>query len=85
MSTTATPYEINCELARRINDEARRNPQSPYANKYVGIAGGQVVVVSDDFDDMIAKLRQAEPDARKCLGLDANEDLDQVHEIWGLD
>ncbi|GEM_PF-5888188 len=47
MSTAATVQEVNRELARQINQEARTNPQSPYANKFVGIANGKVVVADD--------------------------------------
>ena len=42
MSVADTVKDLNRQLARRINDEARSNPQSPYANKFVGIANGQV-------------------------------------------
>ena len=41
-----TIQDINRELANRINAEARSNPQSPYANKFVGIANGKVVVIA---------------------------------------
>jgi hypothetical protein len=37
MSTTSTVQDLNRELARCINAEARCNPQSPYASKFVGI------------------------------------------------
>ena len=84
MSATGTVKEVNQELARRINEEARSNPQSPYANKFVGIANGQVVVVADEHDEMITKLLQVEPDPRKCFGVEASRDYEEVHEIWGL-
>ena len=84
MSAAATVQDRNRELARRINEEARRNPQSPYANKFVGIANGQVVVVTDDWDDLAQRLRQAEPDATKTFGIEASRDYDEVQEIWGL-
>src|SRR5437868_3699002 len=44
MSASSTLAELNRNLARKINEEARINPQSPYANKFVGIADGQVVL-----------------------------------------
>jgi hypothetical protein len=74
---------LNRELAGKINEEARRNPQSPYANKFVGIANGQVVVVADDLDEMVRGLRQAEPDPSKTFGVEASRDYHEVHEIWG--
>lgn len=84
MSNGKTVREINEELATRINEEARRDPNSPYANKFVGIANGQVVVVSDDFDDMIRRLEQIEPDPTKTFGVEASYDYSIVEEIWRL-
>ena len=75
--------DINRELASRINAEARSNPQSPYANKFVGIANGKVVVVADDLDELDRKVRQIEPDPKKCFFIEASRDYDEVHEIWG--
>jgi hypothetical protein len=84
MSATSTVQEMNRELARQINAEARSNPQSPYANKFVGIANGQVVVVADDLDEVVRRLRQIEPDPRNCFFVEASRDYSEVHEIWGL-
>ena len=84
MSSSSTVQDLNRQLAQRINQEARRNPQSPYANKFVGIANGQVVVVADDLDEMVRRLRQVEPDPSKTFGVEASRDYDEVHEIWGL-
>ena len=84
MSAASTVQELNRELARRINAEARSNPQSPYANKFVGIANGQVVVIADDLDEMSRRLRQIEPDPSKCFGVEASGDYSVVEEIWRL-
>jgi hypothetical protein len=84
MSGSNTVREINEELARKINEEARKNPQSPYANKHVGIANGQVVVVADDLDEMSRRLREIEPDPSKCFGVEASRDYEEVEEIWRL-
>jgi len=84
MSAINTVQERNRELANKINEEALRNPQSPYANKFVGIANGQVGVVADDLDQMIRRLRQIEPDPSKTFGIEASRDHDEVHEIWEL-
>lgn len=83
MSVAGTVQDLNRELARRINQEARNNPQSPYANRLVGIANGQVVVVADDWDDLAGRLRQIEPDPTKTFAIEASRDYDEVHEIWG--
>lgn len=85
MSTSTTIQETNRELAKRINEETRKDPQhSPYTNKFVGIANGKVVVVADDLDTMLVRLRQIEPDPTKTFGLEASEDPNEVHDIWGL-
>ena len=76
--------ELNRNLARQINQDARTNAQSPYANKFVGIANGQVVVVADDFDSMVVRLRQVEPDPAKTFGIEASHDYSIVEEIWRL-
>jgi hypothetical protein len=76
--------ELNRQLARQINEEALRNPQSPYAHKFVGIANGPVVVVADDWEEMIRRLRQAEPDPTKTFCVEASRDYTQVEYIWGV-
>ena len=75
---------VNEELARQINQEAKRNPNSPYAGKLVGIAHGQVIVVADSWSEVVERLRQAEPDPAKCYCLDASADYERVDEIWGV-
>ena len=82
MSSVQTVPDANRDLARRVNDEARSNPQSPYANKFVGIANGQVVVVADDLDAMVRRLRQIEPDPTKTYCVEASRDYSGIHEIW---
>lgn len=84
MSNSKTVREVNEELARKINEEARQNPNSPYANKFVGIVNGQVVVVTDDEEEVSRRLRQREPDPRKCFIVEASRDYDEIVEIWGL-
>lgn len=79
-----TILEINRDLANRINAEARSNPQSPYAHKFVGIANGKVVVIADDLEELVRQLRLAEPDPRKCYGVEASRDYTEVHEIWSV-
>src|SRR5262245_45308743 len=84
MSNARTVQNLNRELANQINQEALKNPQSPYANKWVGIANGQVVVVADSLDEMSQHLEQIEPDPSKCFGVEASRDYSEVVEIWGL-
>jgi hypothetical protein len=81
MSTSTSVQDQNRQLARSINAQALQNPQSPYVDKWVGIANGQVVVVADTLDEMVRCLRQIEPDPSKTYGLAASEDPNEVHEI----
>jgi hypothetical protein len=84
MPDNRTILEINRELATIINEEALRDPQSPYANRFVGIANGKVIVVADDIDEMSRRLREIEPDQRNCFGVEASRDHSQVIEIWRM-
>ncbi len=84
MSTSKTVQELNRELAKKLIEEGRTNPQSVYAGKFVGIANGQVVAVADNWDELARRLRQAEPDLSKTFGVEVGRDYDVVEEIWGL-
>ena len=72
------------ELARKISREARADPASPYAHKYVGILNGKVVVIADSPEEGLGELRRIEPDRDKGLLIDTSVDHDAVHEIWGI-
>jgi hypothetical protein len=75
----------NRELARLVNEEARSNPESPYAGKYVGLANGKVVIVADSLDDVARRLREVESDPKKMFCIEAGLDYDAVQHIWGAD
>lgn len=83
MSSAATVQDLNRKLAREINQEARNNPQSAYANKFVGIANGKVAAVSDNLNDLAQQLRRIESDPLKCFCVEASRDYTVVEEIWG--
>ena len=74
--------KANRELALRINEEARNDPQSPYAGKFVGIANGQVVIVTDDFQALYDGLEEAEADNRRVFWIEASRDLTKIEYIW---
>ncbi len=82
MAASTSVQQSNCELARKVNDEAKANPSSPYSGKFVGIAHGQVVVVADTWGELSQQLRRIEPDPSNCFCLEASADYDAVHEIW---
>ena len=82
MATSKTVQELNRELADKLADEGRGNPQSVYAGKFVGIANGQVVVVANDWDELDRRLRQVEPDPSKTFGVEVGRDYNAAEEIW---
>ena len=83
MSTFVSIPAINRELAEQVNAEARRDPHSPYADKFVGIANGQVVV-ADSWREVSRRLREVEPDPSKCCCIEASADYEAVHEVWSV-
>ena len=48
----------NRALARQITNDVRANPQSAYTGKVIGLAGGAVARVADDWDDLARWLQQ---------------------------
>jgi hypothetical protein len=82
MESLEEVQKANRELAEQINNEARSNPNSPYAGKFVGIANGKIVVVTDDEEDLYYRLEEIEPDPRRVFGLDAGHDPNEVEYIW---
>ncbi len=82
MASLEEVQKANRELAERINKEARSDPASPYAGKFVGIANGQVVVVTDDEESLYHSLAEIEPDPRRVFGLEASHDPTKVEYIW---
>jgi hypothetical protein len=84
MAASANVLELNRALAEQINREARANPQSPFAGKYVGIANGQVVVVADKLSEVARTLRQTEPDPARTFIVEASRDYGAIEYIWEL-
>lgn len=86
MSDANSVQDLNEALARRIHEEARQNPQSPYANKCVAVINGQNVVAADDWDELDRLLEKIEYDPEKCLyaRIDPNTHFGAENEIWGL-
>jgi len=84
MTNSRTVQEVNRELAQKLVEEGRTNPQSVYAGRFVGIANGKVVAVADNWEELARRLRQVEPDPGKTFGVEVGRDYDVVHEIWGL-
>ena len=77
----ATVQQLNRELADKIAAEAKWNPLA-YPGKFVGTANGQVVIVTDDLDEVDRRLDEVEPDASKTFIAEPGLDTNKVHEIW---
>lgn len=82
MATSRTALEINRDLADKLVNEARNNPEFVYTGKFVGIVNGQVVAVADDWDELARRLRAIEPNPAKTFGVEIGRDYDVVEEIW---
>lgn len=75
--------QATCDLAKKINEEAKRDPTSPFAGKHVGIADGHVVIVSANPEDVFDRLLQ-EPDPQACCMFEASMDYDRVVDVWRI-
>jgi hypothetical protein len=84
MPTTLAVSDLNRELARKINEEARNDPQSPFAGKFVGIVNGQVLAVAGDLDELVQRLHQIQADLCQALCLEVGIDYDEVQQIWAV-
>jgi len=84
MENLAIVQKLNRELAQIINNEARSNPHSPYAGKFVGLANGQEVVVAECLEEVVQSLRKVEPDPQRTFCIEAGLDYDTVQTIWGV-
>lgn len=81
MEKNGSIHSINERLARKIRREGKADPKSPYANRFVGIANGKVVVVADSLNEVGRRLRTIEPDGSKCYVVDVAADYDRVYEV----
>ena len=82
MESVIVVQQRNRELARRINDEARADPGSEYAGKFVGLANGQVVIAADSLEEVAQRLEQIEADPQRTFCIEAGLDYDAVQSIW---
>jgi len=82
MSNLEEVQERNRELANRIREEARNDPHSPYAGKFVGIVDGQVVLVTEDIHLLLRRLLEIETDPRRVFYVDPHHDPKKVEYIW---
>ncbi len=74
-------FNLNCEVAGRINCEALADPSSPYAGKFVAIANGEVVLVGEDVSTVLRRLRELEPNNRRTCLIEASRDYSVVEYV----
>jgi hypothetical protein len=72
----------NEEIARRINQEARSDPSSPYAGKWVIIVKGEVAATADNWDELNRTLDQMGANPAETYCVEASRDYDEVMDIW---
>lgn len=84
MPQIATIAEQNRLLAEKINAEARREAESGYAGRFVGIANARVICVDADPRVVIERLAQVEPDVELRLCFEAGLDYESAEEIWNI-
>ena len=75
--------QVNRDLADKLIDEARQNPGA-FTGRFVGIANGKLIVVTDDLDELGSRLRQADPDSANRFWFELGRDYQEVHEIWEI-
>ena len=81
MSATTPIQQLNRDLADKLVEEAKQNP-SAFTGKFVGIANGKVVVVTDDLNELGRRLRQADPDPANGFWFEVGRNYNEVQEIW---
>ena len=81
MPVTTAVHQLSRDAVDKVLKEAKANPQT-YGGKFVGIANGQIVIVTDRMDEVGPRLRQVEPDTAKTFWIEIATDGTQVHHIW---
>ena len=79
---TSPIQKHNREVARQINEEALKDPNSPYAGKFLGIIRGHVVVVADTLGELGRSLERMSADREETFCIEAGRDYTRVHQIW---
>ena len=82
MASPNTIQDRNRELALRINEEARSDPASPYAGKFIGIVRGTVAVVANDLDELGRALDDMGATPGETFCIEAGLDYEEPQFIW---
>ncbi|MSQ94306.1 MAG: hypothetical protein EXR98_07090 [Gemmataceae bacterium] len=84
MATATSIQQLNRDLADKLVEEAKLDLPSWPLGKFVGIANGHVIVVSDDLDEIVSQLERAEPDPSRTFVVEPGRDYTKVCEIWRI-
>ena len=74
--------QLNWEVAREISRQTRAAPDSPYKDKYLGIAAQKVVVVADSWDELHARFNDLGYERAQRVGIEANADYERPVMLW---
>lgn len=77
-----TIQEANRTLGEKLSKEIFDDPNHPYRGKFVGLANGQVVAVTDSADETIEKLELIEPDQERCFCFEGGLDYGEEETLW---
>jgi hypothetical protein len=72
----------NWDYAREVSRQARADPISPYAGKYLGIVHQQVVAVADTPDELHEKFDALGLSPGERIVIDASADHDHTIMFW---
>ena len=81
MEKNGSVRAINERLAKKVRQEGQADPKSPYANRFVGLVNGEVVVIADTLTEVTRRLRKIEPDNSRRFIVDVAADYDRVYEV----
>lgn len=84
METSISMHAINQQIADEINAEASRDPNSPYAGKFIGIAHGKMVVVADNLDEAIRQFEKQGVEPSHRFIIETGIDYSIPVEIWNV-
>lgn len=73
-----TALDLNRRVAEEINAEALRDPNSPYAGKFLGVVDGKVAIVADTLSELGDGLRSMGARPGEAFCIHAGHDHSQV-------
>ena len=84
MAAATTVNQLNRDIADQLIAAAKLDLPACPLGKYVGIANGQVIVVSEDLEEVVRQLERAEPISNRTFVVEPGRDYTKVCEIWRI-